>query len=75
MLKKDSISGVFFPVDGFWDFLRIILQIFGRLLLDFLLLNGVLMNMIKIMNLAILKLTRISFLMKSRFILSDYCIA
>ena len=66
--------------DGFWDFMRIILQIFGWLLLDFLLLNRLFVNMIKIINLTILKvypaeLTRILFLMKSRFILSNYCAA
>ena len=64
--------------DGFWDFLQIILQIFEWLLLEFLLLNGLFVNVTKIINLTILrlypvKLTRISFLMKSRFILSDYC--
>ena len=65
--------------DGFWDFMWIILQILGRLLLDFLLLNQLFVNVTKIKDLTILrlypvKLTRISFLMKSRFILSDYCI-
>ena len=63
--------------DGFWDFLRIILQIFEWLLLDFLLLNRLFVNVIKIINLKNLKLypaklTRISFITKSRFILSDY---
>ena len=66
--KKDSISGVssckiceFLNNNGFWVFLRIILQIFGWLLLDFLLLNRFFANVIKIINLTILKLTRISF--------------
>ena len=45
--------------------------------LDFLLLNRLFVDVIKITNLTILKvyhakLTRISFLMKSRFILSDH---
>ena len=79
--KRDS--GVFLQVceflhnDDFWDFLWIILQIFGWLLLDFLLLNWLFVNVIKIINLTNLKVypakpTRISFLIKSRFILSDY---
>ena len=80
-LKQDSISGVFLQVCEFLHndgFFRIILQIFGWLLLDFLLLNWLYVNVIKIINLTILKvysakLTRISFLMKSRFVLSDYC--
>ena len=66
--KKDSISGVssckffeFLNNNGFWVFLRIILQIFGWLLLDFLLLNRFFANVIKIINLTILKLTRIYF--------------
>ena len=64
--------------DNFWDLLRIILCIFGWLLPDFLLLNWLFANAMKIINLTILKLypvklTRISFLMKSRFILCNYC--
>ena len=76
--KKESLSQTFsctfwesLHSDSFWDFLRIILQMFGRLLLDFLLLNRLFVNVIKIINLTTLKLTKISFLMKSRFILSD----
>ena len=68
--------------NGFWDFLRIILQIFGWLLLDLLLLNVLYYwtaycERDKIINLTILKvypaeLTRTFFVMKSRFILCDY---
>ena len=55
-------------------YIKRLLRIFGWLLLDFLLLKQLFVNVIKIMNLATLKLcpaqlTRISFLMKSRFIL------
>ena len=48
--------------DCFWDFLRIIFETFGGLLLDLLLLNRLFVSVIKIINLTILKLTRISFL-------------
>ena len=53
-------------------------RIFGLLLLDFLLLNWIFVNVIKIMDLTILKvypvkLTRISFLIKSRFIWLLHC--
>ena len=41
--------------DAFWDFVGIILQIFGWLLLDSLLLNRLFVNVIKIINLTILK--------------------
>ena len=81
-VKKETLSQAFsckfcesLHNDDFWDFLWIILQIFGRLLLDFLLLNQFFVNVIKIINLTILKLKRIPILMKSRFILSDYCTA
>ena len=47
--------------DGFWEFLRIFLHIFGWLLLVFLLLNRLFVNVIKIINLTILKLKNLFF--------------
>ena len=85
--KKETLSQAFsyklcefLHNDGFWDFLRIMLQVLRWLVLDFLFFILFFVNAVKIINLIILKLypvklTRISFLMKLRFILSDYCTA
>ena len=85
--KKETLSQAFsykfcefLHNDDFWYFLRIILQVFRWLLLDVLFFILFFVDAVKIINLIILKLypvklTRISFLMKLRFILSDYCTA
>ena len=65
-VKKETLSQPFscklfefLHNNCFWDFFRIILQIFGWLLLDFLLLNQLIVKVIKIINLTILKLNNL----------------
>ena len=80
MLKKETLSQAFswkfcesLHNDGF-DFANYSIN-FWTTAFRFFIVNRFFVNVIKIVNLTILKLTRISFLMKSRVILSEYCTA